>query len=397
MEPRRFPAVAIGLLLVVLVACRSPGTGGPPSLDGTWQLVSGTHDGVPIAVAGRAVTLIIDGDRASGQVCNSYGGTVKVSGSSVRFSAISMTEMGCPEPLASLESTYQAALAVVDRASRSGDSLVLSGPGAELRFGLAPPVAKADLVGTRWLLESLIDGDSVSSVLGHGELLLGADGSISGSTGCRGFRGRYATTAGGTLTVTGLTSDPVLCTRELTGQDQAVLTVISGGFTVKVDGRSLTLSGSGGQGLAYRAADDATATPSTAPLPSASIANPEPIEPSALPKGSPDLSMPPGASIDGVAGRPVSWCWANACADGALDAAPNPALADPHHFTLSDGSSVTSLEVTVLTDAASAGVSVAVDADGRIGSLPAGAWRYLVAFVRFAGGGDASYAWSLSR
>ncbi len=179
---RRIAALAAIGLLLVLAACRGVGGGSGQtlSLDGTWQLVSGTHQDVAIPlVTGREVTLVIDGDRVGGRVCNLYSGTIAVSGSSVTLGSLAMTDMGCDEPLMTLETAYHAALAAVDTAGLNGDVLTLTGPRVELRFSRVPPVADAALVGTTWQLDSLISGDAASSVADEPAILVFAqDGTL---------------------------------------------------------------------------------------------------------------------------------------------------------------------------------------------------------------------------
>ena len=72
--------------------------------------------------------------------------------------------------------------------------MTLTGEGVELVFA-APPAPVGDLTGTVWVLESLIDGETVSSVGGdRATLELFSDNSMLGSTGCRDLHGRYHVT-----------------------------------------------------------------------------------------------------------------------------------------------------------------------------------------------------------
>jgi heat shock protein HslJ len=240
---------------LVLGACGGAPSGAGLELDGTWVLEEGTHDGRPVPIVeGARITMNIDGAEIGGtSACNLYGGTIERDGSQITIGALTTTEMACAEPIMASEAAYIGALADVTTASRDGDSLVLSGPGVELDFRLLPPVPTAELVGTVWTLDSLISGDSVSSVAGEPATLeLRGDGTLSGSTGCRSFSGSYEV-AGDEVRVTDLAASMQSCPEELAGQDDQVLAVIGDGFTVKIDGDRLTLS-DGASGLGYRAA-----------------------------------------------------------------------------------------------------------------------------------------------
>jgi heat shock protein HslJ len=181
-----------------------------------------------------------------------YGGTIKVRGSSISISALSMTEMACQEKLMASEAAYLAALPRVTTVDRSVSSLVLSGPQVELRFALVPPVANANLVGTAWILDSLISGDAVSSTVGERVALqLSGDGRLSASTGCRDVTGSY-TVSDGQVEVTLDPYDAIGCAGELGAQDAHILDVLSGAFSIDINGDRLTLM-AGNQGIGYRA------------------------------------------------------------------------------------------------------------------------------------------------
>jgi heat shock protein HslJ len=247
-------AAVIGLLLALLTsACGLFGTS--VDLDGSWVLVEGSHDGQPIAPpAGSSVTLNIDGTEIGGtSACNHYGGTMERDGGSITIGALSMTEMACDEPIMALESAYLAALASVTAATRAGDTLTLTGPGTELAFEIVPPEADAELTGTAWVLESLVSGDAVSSVMGEATLTLADDGTLSGSTGCRSFSGDYEAD-GTTLVIGDLAVDLRACDETNAAQDEAVLAVLGSDPTFTIEGARLSLRDAE-SGLDYRAGD----------------------------------------------------------------------------------------------------------------------------------------------
>lgn len=240
------------ILTLLLSGCSILSLGASASLDGEWQLQAGTNQGQPVPiVAGSKITLNVDGTKAGGSAaCNMYGGTIKVQGTSVAISALSMTEMACQENLMVSEAAYLAALPRVTTATRSGNSLVLSGPEVELRYVRVAPLADAELVGTTWRLESLIFGEAVASTVGVATLELSGDGRITASTGCREVTGSY-TISDGKVQVTLDPYDTVGCVEPLGDQDAHVLEVLSSGFGISIQGDRLTLS-AGDKGLDYR-------------------------------------------------------------------------------------------------------------------------------------------------
>ena len=248
-------SMAVGTLALLLAACSLLPGAVSVALDGEWQLQAGNNQGAAIPiVAGSRITLKIDGADVGGiAACNHYGGTLAVDGTTIRISALSMTEMACQEDVMASEAAYLAALPRVTTAARTGNSLVLSGPQVELHFIVVPPVPNADLVGPAWVLESLISGEVVSSISGdEATLQLNANGTLSASTGCREVTGRYSI-SGSEVKVTLDPYDLFGCPDAVGAQDTHVLAVIGAvdGFTVTIQGDSMTLT-AGDQGLGYR-------------------------------------------------------------------------------------------------------------------------------------------------
>lgn len=109
---------------------------------------------------------------------------------------------------------------------------------------------------TTWTLETLVDGDVAMAPMGEPATLeLRADGTFSGSTGCRPFDGQWVE-RGEQLLATTFAMGDVACPAELSDQDGHVVTVIGDGFVPTIDGDRLTLTDAGGLGLVYRAAGE---------------------------------------------------------------------------------------------------------------------------------------------
>ena len=156
-------------LFVALTGCASggapsqaPDDGAVVDATGAWQLASGVIDGVGFAIVADApITLSVKGSEVGGRsACNHYGAEMVMEDGQLRMRVTSMTQMACPEPAMAAEAAFTVALGRITGAARDGDRLVLTGPGVELTFDRLPPVPVADMVGTDWVLESLISGEA---------------------------------------------------------------------------------------------------------------------------------------------------------------------------------------------------------------------------------------------
>jgi heat shock protein HslJ len=246
---------ALGCAVVVLTACADPGGQRADPTAFAWELASGSVDGAEIPVVdGHPITLSFSEDAATGTAaCNGYGATVTTSGAEITFSGLGATEMACsPDQVMESEQRYLEALPQVESWSSTDATLTLTGERVELLFEALPPVPTAELTGTVWVLESLVDGDSASSVGGERATLeLFSDHSMLGSTGCRDLHGRYEV-VGTEVTMPEMAAEGE-CPPDLQAQDDQVISVLGDGFRASVEGQVLNLTSSGGLGLVYRA------------------------------------------------------------------------------------------------------------------------------------------------
>ena len=254
---------ATGVLAGCGEGASGPGTRGEPDLTGRWVLVSGTDaEGSPLAlVPGRDVTLDIEagkGEVGGTSACNHYFATLTQEGARVGLTGVGSTEMGCEPGVMELESRYHAALAGVDHAERTAGTLTLSGSTVGLVYETVAPTPDADLVGTTWGVESLLDGDTASSTVtdtgGAAWLRLAAAGRLHGSTGCRVVSGEYAVD-GDTISLAGVAFEepPGACPEPLLAQDTRLREMLEGDLSASVAADRLTLLAPDGRGLALRA------------------------------------------------------------------------------------------------------------------------------------------------
>lgn len=246
----------LSVIALVIAACL--GSDFADSLQGPWQLESGVLAGEPITiVSSHPITMTLgDGEIGGTAACNSYGGEYRLSGSEFSIEGgVSVTEMACmpPEAMES-EGTYLDALAGVETVELGNEELILRGADTELRFVPLPRVPTADLTGTVWVLDGLIQGDTVTSPVTGTEpatLELFTDGSLIGSTGCRTISGTYEV-IGAEVQFTNWGADGE-CGDELSSQDSRVISALEGGFRVEIDGNRMTTWVAGDEGLLYRA------------------------------------------------------------------------------------------------------------------------------------------------
>lgn len=245
------------LAVLLLAACAKTGSGGSPAdgVVGEWEFARGTAGGAPLPQpAGARATLSLEGEQASGtSFCNHYFAGYSLDGDAILFDGIGGTEMACEPEIMTAESAYVTALGAVTRFTRDGEELLLTGGGVELRFSLVPPVPASELVGTDWVLESLIDGETVSSVVEGSTLRLQEDGTFTATTACSTVSGQWQASAG-RIDVTQVTGGPGrTCPPEASAQDAQERFVLTTGFAASIEEDRLTALADDGRGLVYRA------------------------------------------------------------------------------------------------------------------------------------------------
>lgn len=245
------------LLLSGLIVSACLGSDFADSLDGAWQLESGSLDGEPIPILdSHPITMNLDGDQIGGKAaCNSYGGRFTLDGNEFSIEdGLAWTEMACmPQGVMESEQAFLEALTGVDTVELADERLILSGADVELSFELLPPVPTSELTGTLWVLDGLVQGDTVTSPI-QGEratLELFEDGTFTGSTGCRSISGAYQVT-GAEVQFTEFAAEGD-CSAQLQEQDTRVISALEGGFRVEIEGNRMTTWVAGDEGLVYRA------------------------------------------------------------------------------------------------------------------------------------------------
>ena len=101
--------------------------------------MNGSVDGEAIPLLdGSPVTLNVTADEIGGtSACNSYERRMVLDGAEISLTDLVSTLMACTPEVMAVEVPYTAALAQVNAVTFDGDTLVLTGPGVELRFARA--------------------------------------------------------------------------------------------------------------------------------------------------------------------------------------------------------------------------------------------------------------------
>lgn len=241
--------LVIALAALALAGCAAdPGTVAGPSIDGDWQLSSGTGaDGaLDLDAGGATVTLSVSAGMFSGAgPCNSYTGTLDESGDFPRFSAVAATQMACdPQSVMQLESDYFAALEAVDDGSVDDDTLTLRGDdGVELVYEPWDPATAEEMaVDGEWQLTGGSDADGEIVVNGVPVTLLLSQGAVSGQAPCNTYTGGVSDD-GGTLYFAPIAQTLMACTDDaLTDLETRYLAALQASTSGTVDGDQLTLS-----------------------------------------------------------------------------------------------------------------------------------------------------------
>lgn len=244
------------LLLVVLAACASEqdpplrgtdpatGRGEPPELAGrtyvvTEALVAGTER--PLV---SEVRLAFEADEVVVTTgCNSIRGSWEYDGPAVRFDSLMQTEMGCEPELAEQEQWLAELLGAPMTAQPAGDELVLAFGGTELhvvdREQHSPDLT---LTGQRWELDTIVAGDSASSVPVGAKAWLefAEDGRVTGLLGCNRGSGTW-TEEDGVLRMS-LASTKMACQGPRGEVETAMLAVLNAPIEVRITERRLDLT-----------------------------------------------------------------------------------------------------------------------------------------------------------
>jgi len=255
---------ALGSVLALGVLSMLAGCGQPGAARSARLPIGRTFVSTSVTVGGRQRPLVRAtrisltfqaGTISASAGCNTISGAARLEAGRLVVGPLATTAIGCPQPLAEQDAWLADFLT-------SGPALTLQGPTLTLDRTTVVitltdrRVAERDrpLAGTHWVVDTVIDRNTASSVPPAitADLTLTAGGHVSGNTGCRGFSGSYTATAT-TVTFSRLGTGKRSCASDTAHMDRAVLAALTGTVTYRIDAGRLTLTTASGAGLGLTA------------------------------------------------------------------------------------------------------------------------------------------------
>ncbi|WP_169512972.1 META domain-containing protein [Actinopolymorpha alba] len=207
-----------------------------------WRLVSSTRISLWFADDGRLV---------ANAGCNTMQSPVKLAGGTLVVEDLLTTEMACNPPFRHDQDSWLASfLEAKPRWRLEGDKLTLTSGNTRIAL-LDRKVVRPDLPleKTRWQVDTLIDGETASSVPGTTKaFLVFSDGKVTGSTGCNQLSGPAAV-VGKTIEFGPIVTTKRACQPDVARLEQIVLAVLDGTVQFSIDSDRLRLDHPGGKGL----------------------------------------------------------------------------------------------------------------------------------------------------
>lgn len=188
--------------------------------------------------------------------CNTLFGDARLDDGRLVVADLAGTEMGCATPLMRQDEWLGEFFTSGPSWQRDGDSLTLTSGDTTITL-VERQVAEPDqsLQGTRWQLDTIIDGAAASNAPGEmkAHLRFSEDGRVRGNAGCNELSARYERDGDQ------LTFSQVVTTRKSCGQprdriERSVLAVLDNSPRVEIEANRLTLTAESGKGLGFVAA-----------------------------------------------------------------------------------------------------------------------------------------------
>ncbi|MEV8507949.1 META domain-containing protein [Actinoplanes sp. NPDC051475] len=258
MTTRRWHFLAV-VTIMAMTGCggQSDAAAPPPAASQLWErtFVSAEDPGANLVPGTRVRLTFRPGTLTAEGGCNHLTGKLTVEGDQLVVTDVGGTLMACSPELMEQDAWLTAFLQARPRWELDGGTLVLSSGTDRLRLvDVRSAEPDRPLSGTRWSLESLLEGSAASSVPAGAEvhLTLG-DGRVKGATGCNEFDGA-ASVGQGTISFSPLTTRARKCAQQLEALDEAVRSRLSGQVSFRITGDTLVLTGTDGRGMELRAA-----------------------------------------------------------------------------------------------------------------------------------------------
>jgi heat shock protein HslJ len=236
--------------------------GAEPGADSLWGhtflLTEGYRDGDPMTIlAGTEVSLRFGEDHrlVANAGCNTMSGQASLDGGELALDGLQTTDMGCDEPRMAQDKWVGEFLTSTPTWELADGKLTLRGGGTELVLAdraVADPARP--LTGTVWTVDTLVDGQTASSVPAGAPpatVEFGQD-TVRVFAGCNSGSAGYRL-SGDTITFEPLALTKKACPGDIMTLESAVVAVLEGSVTYGVESDVLTLKHRSGKGLQLRA------------------------------------------------------------------------------------------------------------------------------------------------
>jgi len=228
----------------------------PAGLPGTSWLVVNYNNGKEAVVGlltGSEISLNFgaDGQVSGSSGCNRYSGGYEATGTALKVGPLASTQMACDKPAGVMEQEQQYLAALQNAATFeiAGDTLTIRDASGAMQV-VAKASTPAGLSGTSWQVTMYNNGkEAVVGLIAESKVTLsfGADGQVSGKSGCNTYSGGYET-SGDQLKIGPLASTRMFCEKPagVMDQEQQYLTALQNAATYEIAGSTLTIRDAGG-------------------------------------------------------------------------------------------------------------------------------------------------------
>lgn len=235
----------------------SPGGGGDsPLRDRTFLATTVTENGGPRQLAEKTTirfTFTDDGRLLADAGCNTIVGPVSLGGGRIEVADMSSTGVGCDQPRHAQDEWLATFLGTKPNWRLEDTKLTVSSGNIELVM-TDRKVAEPDLAlqGTKWTLETIVDGQVASSSQAGTEASLVFDKeTVTVATGCNRGSGGY-TLSGTTIRFSAVAITKMACEQDRMMVENAVLTALTGEVSYEIDSDRLSLRLPSGKGIDLR-------------------------------------------------------------------------------------------------------------------------------------------------
>ena len=249
------------LLLLVLAGCGGRGAASeqqPDPLRGkTFLATAVTEDGKPRELAPQtelSVEFTGDGRLIASAGCNMMQGQVNTADGTLTVEGgLSTTQMGCDPALHAQDEFVGDVLSANPRWELTDGRLTIR-KGTTVFDMAQKDETKRDLEGTTWVLDTLVDGQTASSMpAGVPEATLVFDGKkVMADTHCNGYWAEYAV-KGDTITFIPGDSTLMACEPEIMRVESAVANALQGEVAYEITADRLTFTHPSGKGIGLHA------------------------------------------------------------------------------------------------------------------------------------------------